>query len=669
MQNGSPLQFSYVSAFINAFNTLTTNSEKNAIFKNATKDRNFFEVLSEMYDDYLSYPEGFSDYHSDTTKVFERLYQTGQALNSHGSLIYNHLRESENKNQNKYRNDIRTYENIDRRLPITHKGKSASQIQGAINHAVNVLKRSFSDRVEVRVSQPKATKNGLTTFVYVEKPNELSYASEASTVTPERLEVLEANKAKYFGDTNQTTAKQLLSNIKKHSKGNNTLADLMLRKLPEDMKVEFVDDIALNKADYNFEVDIENAAAIYNPVSNTVVLSRSGMTPTIIMHEILHGMSVNYMRENADSKTVKDFNTIFEHVKNELGDEKWYPTSNLNEFIVGLFTDTNFMNRIKEIAPSNEVGKYKNVFQELFNKILEFLGIKSNSTAYEQAFSIASNIINDNYNYISTMNEFYQGDAYTKEELEKLNNTFAVSASPTEVINTPYTQALKRLNATYSLQDIKDLSSTIAQEFATTVSWYHEPARDLTREEMINDLTPDRVFKEIKEQFEDDLQEFVSTNTNGKNQKYIDNLQKLIANYNDLAMMATPEINFMEGLKFGTSDLTTYNYNQKEELDSGQSQTTEMDNQVEFHEEAVVDGWMKNFKHSSVSDSLTNRVKRALSDVNELNSKGNPVLNSIGYPRKISMDVIKNSILNNLQNVITSKDVLPALGIMAKSEP
>ena len=78
---------------------------------------------------------------------------------------------------------------------------------------------------------------------------------------------------------------------------------------------------------------------------------------------------------------------------------------------------------------------------------------------------------------------------------------------------------------------------------------------------------------------------------------------------------------------------------------------------------------MRNFKFTSVNDSLTNKIKRVLRSINELDKNGNPVTDSIGYHRKLSLDAIKNDLLRELQNVITSKDLLPALGIMAKSKP
>lgn len=63
--------------------------------------------------------------------------------------------------------------------------------------------------------------------------------------------------------------------------------------------------------------------------------------------------------------------------------------------MVGIFTDANFIKQLKDIPPFKGKNKYKNFFEEVFNTILNALGIKTTDNVYEEAFSIASNIIED----------------------------------------------------------------------------------------------------------------------------------------------------------------------------------------------------------------------------------------------------------------------------------
>lgn len=74
------------------------------------------------------------------------------------------------------------------------------------------------------------------------------------------------------------------------------------------------------------------------------------------------------------------------------------------------------------------------------------------------------------------------GLTHKKEYLQnnpnsKLYNTVQV---------TPYTAAFQRLSTQYNIVDLKDLSTTLAQEFSELVTWYHEQNSTMTREEVIS---------------------------------------------------------------------------------------------------------------------------------------------------------------------------------------
>lgn len=69
--------------------------------------------------------------------------------------------------------------------------------------------------------------------------------------------------------------------------------------------------------------------------------------------------------------------------------------------MTGLFSNNNeFLNELKKLQPTSEVGEYKNLFQELWTKILEFLGIKKDNSLYQQAFSVATNVIANHRDYV-----------------------------------------------------------------------------------------------------------------------------------------------------------------------------------------------------------------------------------------------------------------------------
>ena len=55
----------------------------------------------------------------------------------------------------------------------------------------------------------------------------------------------------------------------------------------------------------------------YSPNSNMITLGLSGITASIMVHEIMHGMSVNYIKSNPNNEAVK-FISLFEYAKPSL---------------------------------------------------------------------------------------------------------------------------------------------------------------------------------------------------------------------------------------------------------------------------------------------------------------------------------------------------------------
>ncbi|HEY8363986.1 MAG TPA: hypothetical protein VIK84_00320, partial [Haloplasmataceae bacterium] len=119
---------------------------------------------------------------------------------------------------------------------------------------------------------------------------------------------------------------------------------------------------------------------------------RKGNVETTILHEILHALTYSELRK--DSQKAKDFEKLYNQAINNLDKDSFYGLSNKDEFIVALFTDSGLINALKEIPPVDNI-EYKNLFEEIYDFILSLLGINKKDNLYEQAFSLATNIIND----------------------------------------------------------------------------------------------------------------------------------------------------------------------------------------------------------------------------------------------------------------------------------
>lgn len=239
-------------------------------------------------------------------------------------------------------------------------------------------------------------------------------------------------RSKYFRDSDTITDKEILTKI---SKSNHPLANLAkhLIKYTSGIPINLVPEIPILD---NREGEISgkyynNSGNEYIEIAEFATFKGRGSEPTII-HEVLHSLTAKWLREvNKESELYKEFDKYYketiqnvgEYIENktaeELGRNNFYAVKNLDEFIVALFTDGQFIKTLKNI-PASEPTKFANRFQELFNFLLSLFGIKQNSSLYSEAFAVASNIIEEQFELDNTLLDFtdpYRDDFFDNYDL------------------------------------------------------------------------------------------------------------------------------------------------------------------------------------------------------------------------------------------------------------
>jgi hypothetical protein len=185
---------------------------------------------------------------------------------------------------------------------------------------------------------------------------------------------------KYFtdGTTDSVTA---LNDI---SKSDHVLAPLAKKLIPH-AKANNITIYSIGKlAPTNIS---KNPAGLYH--GNTISINNNIATETTIIHEILHSLSHKQLVENPD----KGFEVMFEKAKEVLGTSH-YALNNIDEFLVGIFTDSDFIRALQEVEAVQGLKEHKNLMEQILDMILGKLGIfKSNSTLYSQAFATATNVL------------------------------------------------------------------------------------------------------------------------------------------------------------------------------------------------------------------------------------------------------------------------------------
>ena len=153
----------------------------------------------------------------------------------------------------------------------------------------------------------------------------------------------------------------------------------------------------------------------------------------VVTHECLHALTFHKLRDEKNKKFRKTFDKMREHAKKYLGDKFEYELSNNDEFVVGIFTEPEFIMALEKVPAMND-KKYANLLEELYNYLLESLGIKGSSFA-EQAASVSSQVILGSKTK-PIKNKVYQNKNSTMEKstFEKALETISLTADKFEAI-------------------------------------------------------------------------------------------------------------------------------------------------------------------------------------------------------------------------------------------
>lgn len=98
--------------------------------------------------------------------------------------------------------------------------------------------------------------------------------------------------------------------------------------------------------------------------------------------------------------------------------------------------------------------------------------------------------------------------------------------------------------------------------------------------------------------------------------------------------------------------------------------TDEQGNIVEdSKEEKGKDDWVTGFRQKSAYSSLSNKVRRVLNTIQRYDSKGLPLIDDIGQPVYLDGEYVYVVLASVLNDMVTSKDMLPLLQEAAKTKP
>lgn len=193
---------------------------------------------------------------------------------------------------------------------------------------------------------------------------------------------------KYF-KTKVVNHLDILNNIVENKHSLAPLAKKLINLSTKDIPIELVQDSFI-------KTKTVNAAGLYSKgrikIAEYAKFRGRGSEATIL-HEILHAYTLEPLGVNRDAR--KELDEIYKvALENKDKFRNKYALTNLEEFIVGVYTDSQFIMDLQKIPSTN---KFKNLYNELldyFKKLFKFTSKESN--LFEEAF-LASEKVLDSY--------------------------------------------------------------------------------------------------------------------------------------------------------------------------------------------------------------------------------------------------------------------------------
>jgi len=251
---------------------------------------------------------------------------------------------------------------------------------------------------------------------------------------PEQLTLFAESKGKgnKFSDYIPGKKSDSQTVLKQIAQTGGTLAAIakQLLKSGLNIPIEIIDVDSFNKDNLpkgveGFDKSLDDnfqAAGLWSPTERKIFLAKGANvqnTAGILMHEILHGYTNLYIYNNPNSASVKNLDRLLKHLQTEkvqqmLTDK--YPLTNLDELLVGIFTNPTFINDLKKLPPTNK--NFKSVWEEILQIFRVIFGV-TNTSLFDEIFAASSVIVDESMEQMIEQEEFVD-TTYIKPGVEEL---------------------------------------------------------------------------------------------------------------------------------------------------------------------------------------------------------------------------------------------------------
>ena len=527
---------------------------------------------------------------------------------------------------------------------------------------VNELKKKFPEKADIEIiteintaSQNLAIGGELTTVAQMQeyyKSKENIYREGENRIEPKGHD-------KRLGELKKkdnVTVSDILDLVTEDSEFYG-IAKLLKEKsdLFKDVSVKLTEHTGLNTDMY------DRRRGYYDASSKTVYIDTigdyyNGNADSVILHELMHGITVNRIVNNKQYR--EQFDKIIDEYRKKFPiSDRYRKTTTagienphyMEEFIADVWSNRTLINQLKSIESTKKLTLWDKI-KQFFTKI--FAG--SDKTLLAEASDAIYKLLDE------PESRYAEGIYY-----EPIDRSNLVDQSVLDEVAT---------KTFASTQQREDRVLLVARMISNTLTSMMQEAgaKDSERKQFlianINDIADS-----VKSSFSDDVAEEIYHTDDGKITKnytineFKNEFKKVQDCWQTVMEEASNVLFVTEGVQLNFTDGSAVIANNNDGDQSGNDYDTR-DNE-EDGENSGKDGWMVKAREVDLRDTLSQQVRKVLNTIEKVDRQGNVEYDDLGFPRYLDQDYAHVKLLEAISQINNSDEFDAALEGMVEMNP
>ena len=223
------------------------------------------------------------------------------------------------------------------------------------------------------------------------------------------------------------------------------------------------------------------ANGTYNPNNRQIEVAKyanysgSNTSEQTLLHEILHAITYDYIRNNPESEEVVALTNIYNEIKDRLV-EYQYSTTTLDEFITGVYTDTRFRQRLQNTNVDSRKDSMWDKVLNVFKKMFKFASGSIQHFNNVMNYNYAKTDPNEAYYPIAKratdnlLNAIYEKESRPKANTFKRNVNSSYRSSNDIVSSIPYNTRVMQNGEVKAPKELKPSTRTNLRNFSRALA-------------------------------------------------------------------------------------------------------------------------------------------------------------------------------------------------------